>query len=210
MGSNDNNSLGDKDNSKLQESLDLAYEKYANTRTNLMASNARFTTAQVSLQHKIQELGDTYATGGSEIAINAKEELANKLQEINKKIDSLDVKDVSTDLEQSDLEIKKKELFINYTNTIKTILPSEKIPSKDKEICSSLEYDRRLAMLDHIAFTNLHKDSIRELVNAEQAFPEETDSSCSSSQSVSPKKSSLLDDFADPSLEQPSYMDPED
>jgi len=208
MGGKNNNASADQDESKLYKNLDVAMENFTKSRTDLLTSHARFTTAHISLQTKLEKLVSDYAPEKAESVDNAWKALSMRLEAANEKIDSLDKDDVSTDLIESDLNTKKKEMFIDYTKKVEGLISSKDIPDKDKEICSSLEYDRRLAMLDHIALTDTHKESVKEYMKAEEELPD--DSSSSSGNSESAENRSLLDDFADVNAEQPSYMDPED
>lgn len=71
MGDKNNKASADQDESKLYNNLDVAMENFTKSRTDLLTSHARFTTAHISLQTKLEKLVSDYAPEKAESVDNA-------------------------------------------------------------------------------------------------------------------------------------------
>jgi hypothetical protein len=148
----------------------------------------------------------------------------DKTHGFNEKLSNLDTGNSRTEIEEIELENKKVNVKLEHTSFIKQVLTNSgvSVPQDKEAYYSELEQKKQELIQKDVTYTQEHLANVREYITtSEQIFGQNSQSqdnnesgsgnSGTSNQGNAGNSSrSLVDDYADPSTEQPSYMDPED
>lgn len=131
--------------------------------------------------------------------------------ESQQQIANLDPKDSQI----GELEKKMMNDQVGFTRYIKDILRINNVEflPQEREAMASLEAKRTELLNRHSELSAQHSDHIKELQKEYEKLLEKASSSKEESSSSKEEKNnsgSLIDDYANPNLDPPSYMDPED
>lgn len=151
------------------------------------------------------------------------------------KISELDTKDSRSELEEIELEKQKLQSKLDHTEFVKGVLNNYNVsvPQDERVLYSELQQNKPSLLANDRTLTEEHLTNVMEYITASEQANIENNSSDSTTQQSSAQENreniasdsttqqpsvqetrdnsgSLIDDFADPSTEQPSHMDPDD
>ena len=152
---------------------------------------------------------------------------ANIQARYKERISDIPKNDITSEAEEIKLENERLTEKANHTDFVKGVLERDSVPVPEnyRTAYATTTTRREEALEKNKELTDNHLACLSEYISAKQEYIDATENNNggpsnsggennnggpSNSGGNGNERSSLLDDFADPSLEQPSYMDPED
>lgn len=203
--------------SKTQQ-LDELDNKITSSNQEFNSCTANRNLTHISKENILLKVCSERAIDKMPLLREAKQETLASFDNKNKAIDSLDPNDPQSEIHETNLELEKRQILDNFISLAENLLPNNLFTNREREQYNVLAQDSDALRENHNRIAEIHKSNIQAYNNALQEGENSSDTTSSpdspgsedSGSESGDKSSSLLDDYADTSLEHPSYMDPED